>query len=142
MHESRRLPQVVEDQTTVREVASSKLGGTSNTIQYILNWPLPTWASGPVKHNHDRTEQQQLLSIPTGLRQASWLQYLQVQLTSGQNESWTRELRVSLGRTASWVTEEKKTRHWSLDKDYQAKSQSLAHYLESLGHRFPGGLPS
>ena len=46
-----------------------------NTIQYILNWPLPIGAFQGQWNNqrNNRTQQQQLLRIPTGRRQSSWL---------------------------------------------------------------------
>ena len=77
-----------------------------DTIQYILNWPLPIGAldqRATETQRNDGTEQQPLLRIPTGRRQTSRLfasaagnlnQGLQgSNSTSGQtDESWTRDL--------------------------------------------------
>ena len=45
------------------------------TLHYVLNWPLPIGAFQGQWNNqrNNRTQQQQLLRIPTGRRQTSWL---------------------------------------------------------------------
>ena len=109
-----------------------------NTIQYILNWPLPIGAfQGQWNTTKRRTEQRQLLRIPTGRRQTSWLftsaagKLNQGQpgtnSTSGQSWSWTRDLRISKqapkplrGHTASclfpwWLFAESARCHSDMD---------------------------
>ena len=79
-----------------------------HTIQYILNWPLPIGAFQGQWNNqrNNRTQQQQqLLRIPAGRRQTSWLYTSEAgklnqglpgtNSASGQSGSWTRDLRIS-----------------------------------------------
>ena len=79
-----------------------------NTIQYntyiIDRSPQGLFRANETQRN-DRTEQQQLLRIPTGRRQTSWLFTSAAgklnqglpgsNSTSGQSGSWTRDLRIS-----------------------------------------------
>ena len=90
----------------------------ANTIQCILNWPLPIGAFQGQWNNqqNNRTQQQQLLRIPTGRRQTSWLFTSAAgklnqglpgsNSTSGQSGSWTRDLRISR-QAPGWDENEK-----------------------------------